>query len=344
MRFYSGMDLSARTCQVCVVDEDLKVCVQEKIPNDLDRVITVIEPYKEALEIVVESTFNWYWLVDGLQEAGYEVHLTHTLGLWMITCAKVKTDRRDAFALAKLLRAGMIPEAYIYPRETRPLRDLIRRRIRVVRLRAHEYGSLRKLLLRQGIIGHTPYEVKRIIEDDLELWFNDPRIQMHAKHELRRIGLYTSQIREMEKVILHSVKNCEGYRRLLQIGGIGETLAVTIYYEVGDVSRFANARHFSSYCRVVPGVAQSGTSVKRGRGSKQGNAYLKCALSQAAVYAVRYYPNVRRCYERHLRRHKGRARRLIAYNIIAHKLAQAVYHVLHNNIDYKEEMLFGNYT
>jgi len=325
-----------------VIDEDLKMYVQEKVPNDLGRIFQLIEPYKGALKIVVESTFNWYWLVDGLGEAGYEVHLAHTLGLWMITGAKVKTDRRDAYALAKLLRAGMIPEAYIYPRETRPLRDLIRRRLRVVRLRGQEYGSLRKLLLRQGIIEHTSYDIKRIIEDDLEVWFNDPRIQLHAKHELKRIWLCTSQIREMEKVILGSVKNCDGYRRLLQIGGIGEVLAVTIFYEVGDVSRFKNARHFSSYCRVVPGVAQSGTSVKRGRGSKQGNAYLKWAFSLAAVYAVRCSPKVRRCYERHLRRHKGRARKLIAYNIIAHKLAQAVYHVLQNNIDYKEEMLFGN--
>lgn len=342
MRFYCGLDLSARTSQVCVVDEDLKVCVQEKVRNDLERILDLLEPYKEALKSVVESTFNWYWLVDGLQEAGYDVCLAHTLGLWMITGAKVKTDRRDAFALAKLLRAGMIPEAYIYPKETRPIRDLIRRRLRVVRLRAQEYSSLRKLLLRQGIIEHTPYEVKRIIEEDLELWFRDPRIQMHAKHELRRIGLYTQQIREMEAVILASVKDCNGYRRLLQIGGIGEILAVTIYYEIGDISRFENARTFSSYCRVVPGVAQSGTSCRRGRGSKQGNAYLKWAFSQAAVHAVRTAPSVRRCYERHLRRHRGTGRKLIAYNIIAHKLAQAVYHVFQNNMDYKEEMLFGN--
>lgn len=341
MLFYCGLDLSARTCQVCVVDEDLKVRVQEKVPNELGRIVPLIQPYKDALKIVVESTFNWYWLVDGLQESGYDVCLAHTLGLWMITGAKVKTDRRDAFALAKLLRAGMIPEAYIYPKQTRPIRDLVRKRLRVVRLRAAEYGSLRRLLLREGIIEHSSNDIKRIIEEDVEVWFRDPRIQLHTKHELRRIWLCTSQIREMEAVILCSVKDEAGYRRLTQIGGIGQILAVTIYYEVGDISRFSNARHFSSYCRVVPGVAQSGTSVKRGRGSKQGNAYLKYALSQAAVYAVRHRPNVRRCYERHLARHRGRARKLIAYNIIAHKLAQGVYHVLRNNVAYKEEKLFG---
>src|SRR5207253_2924758 len=188
-------------------------------------------------KIVVESTFNWYWLIDGLQAAGFEVVLAHTLGLYLITGAKVKTDRRDAYSLAKLLLAGVVPAAYIYPVETRPVRDLLRRRTRLVQVRAGEYGSLRRLLLRQGILSSK-----------------------------------------------------------LQV--------------------------FSSYCRLVPGIAQSGNVTRRGRASKQGNHYLKAAFSQAAVHAVRCYPKVRRYYERQLKRHQGRGRQMICYNIIAHKLAQ----------------------
>lgn len=342
MRFYCGLDLSARTCQVCVIDEDLSVLVQEKVPNELSRIMELVEPYREDLEAVVESTFNWYWLVDGLREAGVEVCLAHTLGLSMITGAKVKTDRRDALMLAKLLRAGMIPKAYIYPKKTRPIRDLLRKRMKVTSLRAREYASLRKLLYRQGIAEHNRNGIKRVIEEDLEMWFRDRRIELSAKHELRRIRFYTEQINEMERMIFSTVKESHPYHRLLAIPGIGAILAITIYYEVGEIERFSNARTFSSYCRVVPGVAQSGTSTRRGRGSKQGNPYLKWALFQAAVHAVRYSPKVRRCYERHLRRHRGRARKLIAYNIIAHKLAQAVYHVLSDGVAYREEMLFRN--
>jgi transposase len=324
-----------------VIDGKLKVRVQRKVPNDLPRIIQLIEPYKKRLEIVVESTFNWYWLVDGLREAGFDVCLAHTLGLSMITGAKVKTDRRDALALAKLLRAGMIPKAYIYPKETRPIRDLIRKRMRLVNLRAREYGALRKLLYRHGMLAHSRDGIKQVIEDDLELWFRDPRIRLVAVHELRRIWLYTQQIREMERVIFQTVKESVPYERLQEIAGIGKTLAITIYYEVGDIGRFENARVFSSYCRVIPGVAQSGTVTRRGRGSKQGNAYLKWALFQAAVHAVNTSARVRRCYERHLRRHRGKGRKLIAYNIIAHKLAQAVYHVLRYGVKYREEMLFS---
>lgn len=341
MAFYCGIDLSARTSQVCVIDEDISVLVQEKVSNELARITDRIEPYKQALQVVVESTFNWYWLVDGLQEAGYDVCLAHPFGLYMITAAKVKTDRRDALALAKLLKAGMIPEAYIYPKKHRPVRDLLRRRNRLVRLRAEEYGSLRLMLLRYGILDHTRNGIRRTIEDDIELWFKDPAIQVHARQELRRIWLYTEQIRDLEQVIRQAAKNRPEYRLLLLVPGIGDILAVTILYETGEISRFKSARNYSSYCRLVPGIAQSGQSSKRGRGSKQGNHYLKWAFTQAATYAVRHVPKIRRSFDRHTRRHRGRGSKVIAYNIIGHKLAQAVYHILRDGKQYEEELLFG---
>jgi len=121
MKFYCGIDLSARDCHVCVIDEQLKIVVQQKLRNELVKICQLLGPYKANLKIVVESTFNWYWLVDGLQAEGFDVVLTHTLGLYLITDAKVKTDRRDAYALAKLLLVGVVPAAYIYPVETRLL-------------------------------------------------------------------------------------------------------------------------------------------------------------------------------------------------------------------------------
>jgi transposase len=341
MQFYCGLDLSARTCQVCVIDEKISVLVQEKVPNEMPCIIDLIEPYKETLEVVVESSFNWYWLVDGLQEAGYDICLAHPLGLYMITGAKVKTDRRDAFALAKLLRAGVIPKAYIYPKEHRSVRDLLRRRSRLVMLRSEEYGSLRRLLYRYGILEHTRNGMRRTIEDDIDTWFKDPMIRLHAQQELKRIWIYTSQIRELERAIFHCAKDRPEYGLLVLVPGIGKILALTILYEIGEISRFESARQFSSYCRVVPGVAQSGTVSRRGRGSKQGNHYLKWAFNQAALHAVRSYPKIRRSYDRHLKRHRGRARKLITYNIIAHRLAQAVYHMLRDGSEYKEELLFG---
>ena len=339
--FYCGIDLSARDSHLCVVDDSLSIHLQQKSANELTHISNLLLPFKPDLKIVVESTFNWYWIVDGLLALGFDVSLAHTLGLAMITQAKVKTDRRDAFALAKLLRAGLIPQAYIYPPSTRPVRDLLRRRLKLVRLRAHEYGSLRQLLLREGILSISRNEIKLAEDERLKQWFTHPLLVISASHQIERIELLSRQIQELEQQIIDLTRNEADYKRLLKISGIGRILALTILYEMGEISRFQSARQFSSYCRLVPGVAQSGTVSRRGRASKQGNAYLKSAFNQAAVAAVRSYPRIRSCYERHLQRHRGSARKLVAYNVVAHKLAQAVYFVLKQGGDYREEMLFG---
>ena len=164
---------------------------------------------------------------------------------------------------------------------------------------------------------------------------------MHASQELKRIELYSQQIGELEMTILALAEKERSYELLQKLPGVGQTIALTIVYEVGEIARFASVKVFSSYCRVVSGIAQSGNVTRRGRASKQGNHYLKWALSQAAVHAVRCYPKVRRYYERQMKRHHGRGRQMICYNIIAHKLAQAAFHVLKEGVEYREELLFG---
>jgi transposase len=200
--FYCGIDLSARDSHLCVIDENLSIHLQQKAANELPRIARLLEPFKPLLKIVVESTFNWYWLVDALQASGFDVYLAHTLALSMITQAKVKTDRRDAFTLAKLLRAGLIPKAYIYPASTRPVRDLLRRRLKAVALRAREYGSLRQLLLREGILESSSNEIKLAEDEDLKLWFSHPLVVMSASHQLERIDLLSKQIQELEQQLL----------------------------------------------------------------------------------------------------------------------------------------------
>ncbi|HEX5735350.1 MAG TPA: IS110 family transposase [Blastocatellia bacterium] len=339
--FYAGIDLSARDSHLCVVDDNLSIHLHQKSPNDLTLISNLLDPFNPLLQVVVESTFNWYWLVDGLQASGFDVCLAHTLGLSLITHAKVKTDRRDAFTLAKLLKAGLIPKAYIYPAATRPIRDLLRRRLKAVSLRAREYGSLRQLLLREGILSTSRNRIKLTREDDLNEWLAHPLLARCASQQIERINLLSGQIAQLEQQALDLTRDRADYKRLLEISGIGRILALTILYEIGEISRFKDVRHFSSYCRLVPGVAQSGAVTRRGRASKQGNAYLKSAFNQAAVVAVRSYPAIKRCYQRHLQRHRGSARKLVAYNVIAHKLAQAVYQVLKQGVDYKQELLFG---
>ena len=221
------------------------------------------------------------------------------------------------------------------------MRDLLRQRLRLVRQRAELYGRCTRLLLREGRLDISRSEIKALGEADLEDYFSHPLLQLSVSQEIERIRLYSEQITELEQCILERAREQEAFARLQQIYGIGPALALTILYEVGEVSRFENVRHFCSYCRVVPGIAQSGAVSKRGRGSKQGNHYLKWDFSQAAVHAVRCYPQVKRCFERHVGRRRGRGRRAVAYGVIAHKLAQATYYVLREGAEFREQRLFG---
>ena len=170
MKFYAGIDLHTRNSVVCVIDEKERKLVMETAPNDLPSILRLLEKAPRRPAVAIEATLNWYGLVDGLQQAGYAVKMAHSMGLYMITGAKVKTDRRDAFSLAKLLRLDAIPEAYIYPKETRPIRDLLRRRTRLVRVRAEAYVAIKRKFQQYGL-PCSDKAIQGADEGELLRWF-----------------------------------------------------------------------------------------------------------------------------------------------------------------------------
>lgn len=342
MRVYCGIDLHAKVSQVAVMDQEGEVLVNRQVKNSVPGILELLAPYGPGIHVAVESTFNWYWLVDGLQDAGHDVHLGHPLKLAMISKAKIKTDRRDAPMLADRLRKDDFPEAYIYPRETRPLRDLVRQRGRLVVARAREYATVRLRLYRYGIIDHSRNSAKAITCEELDALLQHPHLAPVIHQEQARITLFSAQILELEKMILTAVAGNVDYRHLRTLPGVGQALAAVILLETGEVSRFASARHYASYCRLIPGCAESAGKVKPGRGKKQGNAYLKAAWTQAATHAAQFDPKVRSLHDRLKERHRGRGAVPIATNVIGHKLALAAYHMLKEGTAYQQRLLFGN--
>ena len=284
---------------------------------------------------------RWYWIVDGLQEAGYDVHLAHTLGLYMITGAKVKTDRRDAFKLAKYLRLDELPEAYIYPQDQRPLRDLLRRRIGLVDVRAGWYTSLRIQLMRYNLNTMNGQELKQLAVEDINALPLPGELQDYCAMLLERIDVLSGQIHYLDDYLKTVTVPDPLFQHVLTIPGVGYTLGLTIYYEIGEIDRFASARRFASYCRLVPSLAQSDQTVRKGRGKKQGNHYLKWAFTQAANIAVRYYPPCRKFRDKHANRRSGSAALMVANCILAHKLATASYHILKEDTPFEMNKLFG---
>ncbi len=340
MAHYCGIDLGKSTSHVCVIDDEQTVLYDRKLANEGPVIDAALAPFRTGLRVVVESTATWYWLVDRLRAQAIDVTLAHTFALHAITRAKVKTDRRDARTLARLLRSDMIPPAYIYPQERRPLRDALRRRWRLVQMRADEYRGLRMVLAQHGVHDVTLADIKSMTEDDIPAALAHPALRLHARQELQRIELFGQQIDELEREIGGHVDDSDDFKHLTQIPGIGFIIALTILCEIGDIGRFPDARHFSSYCRVVPGCADSGESKRRGRNAKAGNAYLKWAFSQAAVRAVQYDARFKAHFIKHAQRHVGRAQKIITYGVVAHRLALAVFHILKHRVPYQEDKLF----
>lgn len=341
MIFYCGIDLHAKKSQMCIIDRKGKKVKEENLDNDLTLILQFLKPYGKDVHIAIESTINWYWIVDGLMEAGYDVKLAHTLGLHMIPGAKVKTDRRDAFKLAKLLRMGEIPAAYIYPKEKRPLRDLLRRRAGLVQQRSECYSSLRVQFMKYNLNTMSGNGVKQLLPPDFDIMPIPQEVKDYCLMVLQRIELLSNQIEVLETYLKNVTLEDPKFKLLLTLPGVMYVLGLTIYYEIGDIGRFDSVRQFASYCRLVPGISQSSDKVKRGKGSNQGNHYLKWAFTQAAHLAVRYYPTLRKFRDKHANRRKGKAAIMIATCILAHKIANATFHMMKEGVPFDEVKLFG---
>lgn len=329
MTLYCGIDMGRRKSFFCMMNEERKILAEKSLENNDKDIEAFLTPFGPDLACVFESSSCWYWLSDFLKERGYRVLMAHTLKLAMITNAKVKTDRKDARRLAEHLANNYIPEGYIYPKEKRSLRDLVRYRFDLVAKRTALYTNTHLILNREGFFNHNRNSIKDISKEDVEkLFAPQPLLVVRAHQMLDSIDLLDKQISELEKRMRVEMKNEKLFEVLKAIPGVGDILGMSIWVEVGEIERFKTSSNFCSYCRVAPGIAQSGKIVGRSRGAKQGNSYLKGALMQAAIVAVRSNSRIKKFYEDRLERHQGSGGKMVCYNAVAHKLGHAVFHIL----------------
>jgi transposase len=315
-----------------------KVIEERRLKNDIELVFKVLEPYREDLQgIAVESTFNWYWLVDALMEAGYRVHLANTTAIQQYSGLKYSDDHTDAWWLAEMLRLSILPEGYIYPKETRPVRDLLRKRSQLVRQRTMQILSIQNLVHRntgQRMKGDAILSRQTDWIGDL---MPDPVLALSVQSSLAVAHAVDEQIKRLEKVVHQQIKPDPGYKLLQTVAGIGKILAQTIRLEVGDIGRFKSPGNYASYCRLVQSSWTS-NGKKKGRGNrKNGNQYLSWAYAEAAVFAIRYYQGINRYYQRKM----SRTNVGVAIKAVAHKLARASYFVMRDGIPFEEARAFS---
>lgn len=333
----AGIDLHGNNLVIALMNQDGKRLGHQKLDCELKQVEGFLGPYKEQLQsMAVESTYNWYWLVDGLQAKGYPVDLANPAKIEQYSGIKHADDKHDAFHLAELQRLNILPKAHIYDAQLRPVRDLLRRRTNLVQQRTALMLSFKSLYSRTTGKQMPLNELKQLGPKEAPKLYQHPANQLIAQIQLEHIEALDKSIQRVEKAVLAAAREIPLYPKLLTIPGIGKILSMTITMEVGDIKRFKTDGDFASYCRTVDSRRLSNGKQKGENNQKCGNKYLSWAFVEAANFAKRYDAHCRRWYDRK----QARTSTVIATKALACKLAKAAWHVMAGNTNYDEKRMF----
>ena len=329
MKLYAGIDLHSNNSVLVVLDENDKVIYSKRLPNDAQVILGVLAMYREQIEaIAVESTYNWYWLVDAIQDEGYEVRLVNTAAVVVYDGLKYSGDVADARHLAHLLRMNLLPCGYIYPKEPRALRDLARKRAQLVRQRTTQLLSIKNLLARNCGRDTPSATIKQ--------WAPEHIAQLPLLPEQKLAVQANCAVMQMLELQINAVET-ELLRQLKTMAGVGDILSMTIYLETGDISRFNSSGNFASYARMVRSSRES-NGKKKGEGNRKcGNRYLCWAFMEAAHYAIRSNEFIRRFYQRKC----AKSLKVVAMKAVAHKLARACYNMLKDGVEFDVKRAFS---
>jgi transposase len=332
MKLYAGIDLHSNNSFISIIDEVGKQVYKKRVSNDLSYIISELAPYSGYIEgVVVESTFNWYWLVDGLKDVGFDVHLANTAAIKQYQGIKHTNDESDATWLAQMLRMKLLPTGYIYPRDERPIRDLLRKRSQLVRHRTTNILSIQNIVSRQTGYQLKGDDIKCLDSDKLLKTLNgNQEVYMAANANLHILQELSRDIKEIEQYALKKVKLKAQFKNLHTVPGVGDILALTIMLETGDISRFEHVGNFSSYCRCVDSKKLSNGKKKGENNRKNGNKYLAWAFVEAAHHAIRKESAIKKFYQRKAIKTK----KVVAIKATAHKLARACYYIMRDGVSY----------
>jgi transposase len=329
-QFYCGIDLHARSMYLCVLNRDGEILLHRNMPAGPEPFLKAIAPYRADLVVCVECLCTWYWLADLCAREGIPVVLGHALYMKAIHGGKAKHDTIDAHKIAVLLRGGMLPQASVYPAAMRATRDLLRRRMHLMRKRAELLAHIQHTNSQYNLpeIGKKiAYKANR---DGVAERFPEPAVQKSIEVDLALIDYYDELRRDVELTIVKAAKHHDANTLyLLQtVPGIGKILSLVLLDEIHDINRFPRVQEFASYGRLVKCAKESNGKRAGSSGTKIGKAHLKWAFSEAAVFCLRDHPAGQQLLARLEKKHgKGKA-----LTILSHKLARAVYYMFKRKV------------
>jgi len=331
MQLYAGIELQANNSVVVVLDEADRILYQKRLHNELGALLQALAPYPDPRQgIVVASTYNWYWVVDGLMAAGYRVHLANTTAIEQYKGLKHTDAQSDARWLAHLLRVRILPEGDIYAQEERAVRELLRKRSQLVRHRTSNLLSIQNLLTRNTGSTLSGNRIKQLTVTEVEQILPQAELALAVKSNLAVLQCLEEQIERIEEVVLARLKLRAGFQPLLTVSGIGQILGMTIMVETGESGRFATVGDFASYCRCVSSQKLSNGKRKGQGNTTNGTKYLAWAFVEAANFAIRSNAQINRVSQRKQAKTKG----VVAIKAVAHKLARAWYYILRDQVPF----------
>ncbi|CAN5550490.1 IS110-like element ISGsu4 family transposase [soil metagenome] len=325
-RHYCGIDLHVKTMYVGILDGTGQGLVHRTLKATLDAFLEAVAPDRDDLGVAVEGMFTWYWLADLCAAQGISFVLGHALAMKAIHGSKAKNDKIDSQKIAALLRGGLLPQAYVYPAAMRSTRDLLRRRLHLMRKRgpllAHIQNTRAQYQLPE-FGRRLAYPANRA---GVSEHFPDPSVRKSIDVDLALLERYDSLITDLELTIVREAKRHDGeaFHRLRSVPGIGKVLALTILYEIHDITRFDRVQACASYARLVKCQHQSAGKTRGTGGAKMGNVHVKWALEEGAVLFLRHAPGGTALLAAIEKQHgKGKA-----LSILAHKIGRAVFYML----------------
>jgi len=335
MRFYTkqhknycGIDLHANKMYVCIINQDGQTVFHRNMKAEPNTFLRAIKPFRDDLVVSAECMFTWYWVADLCEQESIPFILGHALYMKAIHGGKSKNDRIDSLKIAALLKGGLIPMAYVYPRKMRATRDLMRRRNHFMRKRAELFAHIQNTASQYNLqdpLGRIakPQNREGVIER-----FDLPCVQKSIEANLEMIVTYDRVISGLERDIIQSAKDHDpvSHALLKTIPGVGRIIALNLLYEIENIRRFPRVQDFVSYCRLVKCAKESNGKRYGSSGKKIGNAHLKWAFSEAAILFLKGNEPGKKYLQKITNKHgKGKA-----LSILAHKLGRAVYYVLKN--------------
>lgn len=325
-----GVDLHKRVSQIAVLTADGEL-TQHRLPNDLAQLESFFAQLPTPSPIAIEASGTWWWLVDLLERLGHQPVLSHPKETKAIASARLKNDKVDAQRLALLLRGDLLPTVWIPPAALREARELIRHRVSLVWLRTQVKNRLQAMLARRNL---QPTRAKRWMtvrgQQELQALALSPVPATIREDCVALLRVLDTQIRRLDLELQSRWGDDPRIQRLLTIPGIGPFIAIVLVLELGDIHRFPTAKHLASYIGLTPRVRASADRVRSGHISKEGNRLLRWVLVAAATQAARR-PGPLRAWFRAVQHRKGKK---IARVALARRLAEIVYHVWKQELDY----------